>query len=198
MTQDNPFAMPETATPATPAAPAQPVTPPASAASDDPFGAPAPQAPKGPRFRELYGRLLLIMPTKLEEGIISNQFRNDDGSPVIQDRMTADVIVLDGGDIHYGGKPEKMPPVPHNMVATVPHKTAKQYISYSGIISQCRPYLANYLAKNGGKTMALGRLARGENENKGEKPWILTEATDADRAIARAYLAANPPADPFA
>lgn len=194
----NPFAMPENAAPATPAStPAAQPAPAASPAGDDPFGAPAPQAPKGPRFRELYGRLLLLIPTKLEEGITSTVFKNTDGSAVIQDRMTADVIVLDGGDIHYGGKPEKMPPEPHTMSATVPHKTAGQYISYTGIISQCREALHNRLAKRPGTTMVLGRLTRGQDTGKGEPPWILTPATDADKALAREWIHKNP-ADPFA
>lgn len=156
---------------------------------EDPFAGPAPQQARGPRLRDLYGRLLLVIPHKLEEGIPN---RLQPGTT--QDRMTADVIVLDGGPIAYGGKPEGTPPVPHDKTANVPHKTDRMYISSAGLISQCRDALAKRQAGQPG--MVLGRLGVGEAKEPGQSaPWLLSQPTDADKVTARAYLAT---VDPFA
>jgi hypothetical protein len=197
----NPFALPDT-TPAAPAAAPvtatapSPVTTPAPAppAADpfgaaDPFDAPAPQQARGPRIRDLYGRLLLLVPRKLEENV-PNRLQLG----TTQDRLTADVIVLDGGPIAFGGRPENVPPVPHDKVAQVPHKTASQYISNRGLISQCREALAK--RAQGQPGMVLGRLTVGTAKEEGQNaPYLLTPPTDADKALARQYLAQ---VDPFA
>jgi hypothetical protein len=166
-----------------------PVPMPTSPAGEDPFAGPAPQQARGPRLRDLYGRLLLIVPHKLEEGV-PNRLQ----AGTTQDRMTADVIVLDGGPIAYGGRPEATPPVPHDKTANVPHKTTRQYISSVGLISQCRDALAKRLRGEPG--MVLGRLAVGESKEPGQQgPWLLTPPTEQDKVIARQYLAT---VDPFA
>ena len=196
----NPFAPAAAAQPAgnpfAAAAPAAPVAPrdmpqaaPPALADGDPFSGPAPQAARGPRLRDLYGRLLLIVPTKLEEGLPD---RLNPGQT--KDRMTADVIVLDGGPINYGGAPEKTPPMPHDKTAQVPHRTARQYIGQAGIISQSRVALANRAAGKPG--MVLGRLGVGEQSDPTKSPpFILSQPTEEDKQIARAYLAT---VDPFA
>lgn len=215
----NPFALDTPAlAPAAPAAPApatvpapvaQPVAPayvppvaPAAPASDvDPFDAPAAQQARGPRMREMYGRLLLVIPRKLETGVVSRTLKNSDGSPAVQDRMTADVVILSAdpgtpGDmtIRYGGKPEAIVPVPHDKSALIPFAVKGMYISNAGIISQCREALAKIVSQ-GRPGMVLGRLAQGTGGTNGNPPWILTPATDADKAVGRAYLAT---VDPFA
>lgn len=211
----NPFAMTDPVPPAAPAAPvtptpapiaapaAQPVQPAAAPAAPtypadaDPFANsdPAPQAARAPRFRELYGRLIILVPKKLELGVASGRFKNPDGSPTTQDRMTADIIVCDGPTIHYGGEPEKIPPIPHTKTAEVPVKFADAYLSFAGIISQCRDALAARQAGRPG--MVIGRLTKGTDDSKGNPPWLLTPATDADKALGRQALAAVT-ADPFA
>lgn len=176
------------------AAPVAQVAPAAPAAGDpfgggDPFADPAPQEAQRPRLRDIYGRLLLIIPHKLEEGIPN---RIQPGTT--QDRMTADVIILDGGTIHYGGAPEKTPPKPHTKTAEVPFKSARMFISSAGLISQCREALAKRLT-TGTPGMVLGRLAVGDAKGDQNPPYLLTPATDADKQVARAYLAN---VDPFA
>lgn len=217
----NPFAYPQPTAPAAPQpAPAPPPAAPAAnpfgtpgqpvaltnptggptvpvpmntAPGTDPFSAPAPQQPRGPRLRDIYGRLLLVIPHKLEEGLVSRTFRNPDGSAVVNDRMTADIIVLDGGPIHYGGKPEAVPPMPHDKVANPPHRTPRAFISAVGLISQCREALAK--RQRGEPGMVLGRLGKGESNGKGEPPWLLAPFTPEDAQIARQYLST---VDPFA
>ncbi len=201
----NPFALDTSAAPASPAATGTvtapttqtvPYAPPsdpfagAGAGGGDPFDAPAPQQPRGPRMRDLYGRLLLIVPHKLEEGVPNRLGKPGD----TQDRMTADVIVLDGGPIHYGGAPEKIPAVPHDKTAQVPHCTKRQFISNAGIISQCRVALAKKVT-TGQPGMVLGRLGVGEAKGDNNAPYLLNPPTEQDKQIARNYLAT---VDPFA
>lgn len=197
----NPFALdtpaPAIAAPFTPAA--APVAPVAMApvapvaqpyGGDDPFSGPAPQAPRGPRLRDMYGRLILLVPHKLEEGIPNRL--GPAGS--VQDRLTADVVVLDGGPIAFGGAPEKVPPRPHDKSAAVPHKNARMFISSVGLISQCREAIAKKVTQ-GQPGMVLGRLGVGEAKGEQAPPYLLTPPTDADKAVARQYLAN---VDPFA
>lgn len=198
----NPFALdtpaPAPATtpavaPATVAAPV-PAPPAATPGGDvDPFDDPAAQRPRGPRLREMYGRLLLVIPTKLEENR-PTQFKNPDGTVQTQDRMTADVVVLDGPPINYGGRPEEIPPIPHDKVGEIPFRQRAMFISAAGLISQCREALAKKVSQ-GRPGMVLGRLTKGQDTGKGNPPWILTPATDADKAIGRSYLQT---VDPFA
>jgi hypothetical protein len=138
----------------------------------------------------MYGRLLLILPRKLEEGLPNRL--GPAGST--QDRMTADVIVLDGGPIAYGGAPEKVPPRPHDKSATVPHKNPRMFISSVGLISQCRDALAKKVT-TGQPGMVLGRLAVGEAKGDQAPPYLLTPPTEQDKQVARQYLAT---VDPFA
>jgi hypothetical protein len=194
----NPFALNTPAAPvAAPVAPvasptpvAAPVAPDPFGGGEDPFSGPAPQRPRGPRMRELHGRLLLLRPLSVEK-VKQDQ---DDGTSKMVDRMTTDVIVLDGTAIAYGGTPEKLPPVPHNMTAPIPFKIDSMFISSVGIVSQCREALE---ARRQGKPgMVLGRLTTGQaKSDKHNPPYLLTPFNDADKAIARQYLSQ---VDPFA
>jgi hypothetical protein len=200
----NPFALDTPVAPAQPAAVATlpppaaitgvfvapSTTPTAMQGGEDPFGAPAPQLPRGPRVRDMYGRLLLITP-RLVERVPNTAEGAAPGAMV--DRMTADVVILDG-PCPYGGSPEKVPPVPHTKMADVPHRSAGMYISSVGLVSQCREALAKRAANQPG--MVLGRLsvgvAKGPTLNP---PYLLTPATEADKVLARQFLAS---VDPFA
>jgi len=172
----NPF---ETAAPAAPAQSANTNT--------DPFDAPAPPKARAPRMRDLYGRLVVLIPKRLEEGVRSN-FRDNNGQPVLQDRLTTDIVVLDGGTLHYGGRPEETPPVPHTEVADVPVRFEDVYNSNKAIISQCREALRKRLAGQG-NGMVLGRIGKGEAKGGNNAPWILLEPTEADRQLARQWWA---------
>jgi len=181
--QQAPAATPAAAVPA--AAPAQ--ADPFGASGADPFDNPAPQQPRGPRLRDMYGRLLLVIPHKVET--VPNRLQPG----TTQDRMTADVVILDG-PCPYGGRPEATPPVPHDKLADVPHKTPRMYISGVGIISQCREALAKRQA--GGMGMVLGRLMVGEAKEQGQNaPYLLSVPTEAEKQVARNYLLT---VDPFA
>lgn len=189
----NPYAAPATAPVAAPAVqPVAPVAAPAPAvapAGSDPFGDPAPQLPRGPRLQEMAGRLILITP-KLTERVLSTDPKR---AGEYDTRMTADVVILDGGPCAYGGKPEGRPPTPHTKTAELPHRNRDMYISSVGLVSQCREALEK--RQRGEAGMVLGRLGYGEQKRADySAPWLLMPATDADKAVARAYLAT---VDPF-
>lgn len=187
----NPFALdtPPAPAPAPAAAPAA-SPPPSTPPGVDPFDAPAPQQPRGPRMRDIYGRLLLIVPHKLEEGIPNQKGKPGD----VQDRLTADVVILDGGPIAYGGRPEATPSIPHDKTTNPPHRNSRMYISNVGIISQCRLALAKKVT-TGQPGMVLGRLGVGEAKGGNNPPYVLSAPTDADKQTARQYLST---VDPFA
>lgn len=186
-----------------PFAPQAPVAPPAPAANPfganvptqspyapegaDPFGAPAPRADR-PTMLCLPGRLLLIIPKRMEYQVpVKNP---KPGMPTHQDRLTADVIVLDGGTLHYGGDPQARPPRPHDKTTEVPHKIEGMYISQVGLLSQTREEIAKMQAGKVG--MLLGRLGYGEATKGNNAPYLLQPFTPEDAAIARAWLAVNP------
>lgn len=175
-----------------------PPSPPSSPGAD-PFGAPAPQSDRA-RVRDCAGRLLLIMPKKVETVRNSLDRKNPDAT---QDRMTADIVILDGGPILYGGNPEaRQNPKAHDRTHDVPWKMTGSYVSNVGLVSQCRDALHEHLrAKSGqppkGPTMVLGRLYQGPAGENPEGPWLLAAPSDEDKALARSWLAANP-RDPFA
>jgi len=200
----NPFAL-DTPTPTQPTTTAaatvqQPTTPvqqtapaqqaaPAAQTGGDPFAGPAPQAER-PRIRDLVGRLLLIRPLLVEKVLQ----KDDDGVERTVNRMTADVIVLDGGPLNYGGAPEKVGGRPHDKVAAVPYRVEGMYISSVGIVSQCRDALAKRAAGQPG--MVLGRLGAGVAKSaQHNPPYLISEYTPDEAAVCRQYLATI---DPFA
>lgn len=143
--------------------------------SNDPFtDAPEPVS-EYPRIRNLKGRLVLFTPSKLEKDIPSN-FKDKDGKPQLQDRVTTDMVVLDGpledfDDVEF-----------ENM-----------WVSNSALVKQL-----SKAAKRGG--MVLGRI--GLPDPKGVpgtgNPWMLMVPTEEDRQVARDYLAGLEDDDPFA
>lgn len=135
----------------------------------DPFAAPEAIASEFPKIDAMRGRLVMVRPHKLEEGLKSAEFDN------LYDRMTSDVYVIDGGPVkNEAGQPFE------GTVFTA------MYISQSRLIQQVAP-------KIGTGVMALGRLDTykpGQPAKKGN-PWGLADPTEADKAAARAYIAAG-------
>lgn len=149
------------------------------------LGDPAKQQPKGPRLEDLYGRLLIIVPKRLEN--VPNRLKPG----TTQDRLTADVIVLDGGILYYGGKPNERPPVPHDKSTDVPVKFTDMFISSVGLISQTREKLADRLAGRPGFPGVLGRLNVGERKGDFKPPWLLVPVSEEERIWAAQVLAAR-------
>jgi hypothetical protein len=160
-----------------------------------PWGAPAPPPDRGPRVRDIYGRLLLISPKKIET--VVNRLSKVPGE--MQDRMTVDIVVLDGGPLAFGGAPEATPPKPHDRTVEIPYLIEGLWMSQVGLVSQCREALANKLSGLPGKqTMVLGRLSVSEDSKPGQNPaYLLLNPTPEDGALATAYISEHPPIQPF-
>ncbi len=76
------------------------------------------------------GRLVLVKPTKIERNVPNTKGKPGD----TQDRLTADVVILDGAPFPYGGQPENGNP--HTHQAMIPHEIPGMFISSAGLISQ--------------------------------------------------------------
>jgi hypothetical protein len=136
-------------------------------------------------MQELYNRLVIVIP-KVMERVASNDENKPAGTMV--DKMTCDVIVLDGGPLHYGGRPEAMPPVPHDKVAQLPYREMGMAVWSFGIISACREAYAK--RQQGLPGMIIGRVTVGEQKDvRKSAPWLIRKATDEEKAIGRQYLA---------
>lgn len=120
-------------------------------------------------------RLVLISPIKIDRGVPNNL-----GKPgETQDRMTADVVVLDGAPFLYGGQPDKGKP--HTHQAQVPHEILSMWISSAPLISQCERRVGESV---------LGRLGV-KNLLNGNTAYKLDDPSEHDVATCRAYLLAK-------
>jgi hypothetical protein len=152
--------------------------------SDDPFAKPTRSA--FPKLEDLNGRLLLVKPLKVERDV-AGKFGK-------QDRITADIVVLDDPDEGV-------------------REISKMYLSQKGMVGMLEDCL-----RPGKKSFVLGRLTMTATSDwadkaeahadgieglladwfrkggKGEKPqfyWDLAEYTDADANKARTYIREN-------
>ncbi len=144
--------------------------------NDDPFGTPeedpfttAPQVSSYPKMDDLRGRLLLVKPSKLEEGLLSSFSKP--GKPQYQDRITADVYVVDGGS------PEGFDDETEFL---------DMYFSQDRLVKQLKRSIA-------GGRMILGRLETFKPGTKAEagNPWGFQEPTEDDKTRAREFWKAR-------
>lgn len=108
-------------------------------------------------------RLVAIIGKKIEYGVKAP------GEPgKTQDRITADVLVIDGGPFTFGGKPLARPVVPDTMmVQQLPYLALNMWISNKVLITQ--------LERKVGQGIAVGRLYYGEATNGNNAPYKITE-----------------------
>lgn len=129
----------------------------------DPFAAPSAIPSTYPKPTDLKGHLVLISPVKLES------VPNTQGKPGdMQDRVTADVKVVDGE------------------LANFPGQTEFTGVYFSG--SRVVPALVPSIQARG---MVLARFETRDPSAKAGKgnPWGLQDPTEADKQTARDYLA---------
>lgn len=139
--------------------------------SNDPFDTPS----SGDRIQDLEGLLLLITPLEyLTE--ISTTFGDTDA-------VDADVVVLDAenGPVDYSS----MRVFPFALVGTLKRAAKFNEANPAGDPATGRP------------KMVLGRLGKGEAKKGQSAPWVLQAPVDADKQLARDYLAKRPVDDPF-
>lgn len=163
-----------------------PAAPPAAnnlVAQPGQFSTPPPPSASGsgnmPKIGDLQGRLLIIMPESLQRGLLS-RFTNRDGSPQAQDRLTATVVVLDGGPLQWGGTQ----PGSARQNADVPYVIKGLWIQQTKLIEQLNEPLQIRLG--GGPGLALGRLWKTGTEQNA--PYVLATPNDQDVQAYNAYV----------
>lgn len=141
------------------------------------FGKPAEPVPGGDfvRLDDLHDRLVLIQPKKIDT-VPSKQLDEDGNPKPPYERITADVVVLDGRP-KLGGK-----------TVTIPHVIRDMWLSGGQLVGQIRDYVGNIETP-----YALGRIGRGEPNSFGTAPRILEPFDEDDARIATEYLSAQAP-----
>jgi len=159
--------------PAPAAAPPPPITYPTTLGDPDPKASSVPR----PRLQDIgrANRLVLIRPLKIERNVPNTQGKPGD----VQDRMTADVVIFDGGPVAWGGKPERG--VPHTTQSPLPYEIPAMYISSGPIITQCERRM---------NEVVVGRLGITELPN-GQTAYGLTNASADEKAIVTQFLFAK-------
>lgn len=162
-------------------------------AADDPFSNPAPAGGKAPRVMDLPGRLVLIRPcSATTETVAAHPSEVKKNPGATQQRMTADLIVLDGGTINFGGKPENG--TPHTLSEDAPAIFRRVWFNQVAIVSGCMRTETGHVRFGSKKPFAIGRFVKGVSKDGGFPPWLLKTdtLTPADLQLARAWIQANP------
>jgi hypothetical protein len=146
---------------------------------------PPPSASNGggqPKPADLQGRLLLILPERLERGVPSRFTDRATGQPQLQDKLTATVIVLDGGPLYWTPTRSGQPQQPRN--EQVPYVIKNMWITQSKLIEQLDEPLRQRQAGQAG--LALGRLWKaGPGQND---PYLLAPAQPQDVQVYDQYV----------
>lgn len=146
---------------------------------------------KGATLPDMYGRLVVMFPFKLErvmrrpEHITAEQRAAGNTE---QDRMTVTVVVLDDGQggfspIAYGGKPYALGGTPHTDSAPLPYLRRGMWINQTRLISQLT---ASLPAPGGWPSPVCGRIVKTGPESNA--PWYLAAATEADLNLVNTYM----------
>lgn len=171
-----------------PPQPAPQYAPPAApqyAPQQQPGGVPQVHAPappqatiKRPRMRDFArdNRLVLIKPLKIDRGVPNTKGKPGD----VQDRLTCDVVILDGPPLAFGGKPEEG--IPHDTQVMPPYEILGLFISSAPLLSQVERHMGEYVA---------GRLSIRQLPNGNTAYRLSTDTTEQDKALWTQYLVAK-------
>lgn len=144
---------------------------------------PAGQAYPRPKLSDLRGRLVLIRPTALDRGI---KAPGTDPNK-LQDRITADIVVLDGGALAFGGSMQQGRPNTHQDPA-MPVGYKGVFLSQKSVVTQLQGYLPGPTNPAGGRCLA--RVGLGTSSTPGNNaPYRLDDPSNEDIALAHQYLA---------
>jgi hypothetical protein len=136
-----------------------------------------------PRIADLRNRCVIVQPLSIARGVPGVQ------QGTVQDRITANVFVIDGGPLEFGGKPERY--VPHTLVVPTPYLAEGVYISQTNLVSQLSPSLPSPQNPQGG--LVVGVITQGKaSKAEHNPPWNLVtlEATDPRRHLSAQLLQA--------
>jgi hypothetical protein len=148
------------------------------------FDNPAPLGGNEPRPRDLIGRTVFIQPTLIER---APKLGTKTGET--EDRITANITVIDGGPLQFGGAPEKQPTVPHTMTVAVPYTATDVYISQTNMVKACKRSLPSAARPQGGVVVGFIEFGK-QNDPTKNAPINLTELapTDPRRIVAGQVL----------
>jgi hypothetical protein len=107
-----------------------------------------------PAMRDLVGRVVVIRPNRYEPtapGVTPGS---------TQERITADIMVVTGGPLQFGGNPGRGKP--NTLQAPAPYFATGVYISNTNIVAACKEFV--------GKSVVLGRVAVGITNTPGNNP----------------------------
>lgn len=158
---------------------------------------PAPSGGRGAKLPDMYGRLVIIFPHLLQRVPKNAKFVTDTdraNGNLEQDRMTATVVVLDGGSpgnmtpIAFGGNPHVVGGRPHDKSEPLPYVNKGMWLNQSQLIGQVSDYLPGRAQGGPGGTpgAAVGRLVKTAPEQNA--PWYLTTPTPEELNLANQYL----------
>lgn len=136
-----------------------------------------------PRIADLRNRTVIVQPLSIARNVPGVQ----PGS--LQDRITANIFVLDGGPLEFGGKPEKF--VPHTLVVPTPFLAEGMYISQTNMVQALTASLPSPQKPQGG--LVVGVITQGRANNpQHNPPWniVALEAGDPRRQLAASLLQA--------
>lgn len=133
-----------------------------------------------PKVADLQGRLLIILPESIQRQIPSRFMNN--GVPSLQDKLTATVIVLDGGPLSWTPKQGGVMGQPRT--EQVPFVIKGLWIVQSKLIEQLEEPLA--MRQRGEAGLALGRLWKTGPSNS--DPYVLAQPSPQDAAMYDQYV----------
>lgn len=122
-----------------------------------------------PRIADLNGRSVLMVPKRIEKGLKDTLSDKPDAT---YDRITADILILDGGPLEFGGNPLKNKP--HTMVVQTPYMAHGVFVSQGNLLTALEPCIASNQALS-------GRVTQGTANNPAHNaPWNLTPLKEDD------------------
>lgn len=123
------------------------------------------------RIADLRNRCVIVQPIAIARSVPGVKAGD------VQDRITANIFVLDGGPLQFGGKPEKY--VPHTLVVATPYVAEGIYISQVNLVAALLPSLPSPQSPQGG--LVIGVIEQGITNTPGNNPpWNLTLLDPAD------------------
>jgi hypothetical protein len=141
------------------------------------FATPDPVGATRPAVRDLLNRVIVVRPTKFETNVPGVE----DGK--LQDRVTADVLVLDGGPLEFGGNVARGKPL--TMTVQTPYLIKGMYISNTNMVDAVKGQT--------GRGVVLGRVVLGRaSKPTHNPPYNLAEVTQEDpkyQAAVQVYTA---------
>ena len=140
------------------------------------------------------GRLLIVVPTKYEKDLQTGFINRDTGKYKLQDRITADIHVLDGKPIDeiYNGRGDLKGTLDDPLVPVFVLKD--QYISQKLFVAQLLPFVSE-----DGSKFAFGALGFLKAQGTNAPPYVLFGTTPEEKASAIEYWKNRPKeADPMA